>query len=257
MIETGVIDPETLLKAETAVANAKSARDAKLGPIRHAEILQQQILQAHTRREKLAAKLADLQRQALEIQQEDAKELAREQQLIAQEVTVTASIPQPVDAPLAHGLPIAFRDHLRAIQTLEEQLETIAHNAPCEPLRLTIAGLKRLFTDSTNIEVDDDSGEQEVRIDDDDFKRFAEAAQSLDGLEGSPDRFNALQECFKEAVTNATRRSLESATSPDDKSSTRNMQGTGGWRRGTGGWHQGRGKGSSDSPPQRRTRSRS
>ena len=130
-----------------------------------------------------------------------------------------AETPLRADAPLPHGRAIAFRDHLRAIKTLEEQIESIAHDSPCEPLRLTLAGLKRMYTDDADVDIDNDQfrdcSQSEVRIDEDDFKRFADAAQSLDGASDSPDRFNALQACFREAVTNATRRSL--AANSDDK----------------------------------------
>ena len=47
---------------------------------------------------------------------------------------------------------------------------------------------------------------QDVQVDDADFQRFAEAASSIDGINGEPDRFNALQSVFSEAVKNAKRR---------------------------------------------------
>ena len=121
---------------------------------------------------------------------------AEVEELQAQKDKVSALIPQPVNAPLAHGLSVSFRDTLHR---LGEQIDAISDATPCDLIRHSLSTLLRLSSEDVDVGRDDDfrdCSQYDVRVDDEDFKRFTEAAQSLDGGSDGPDKFIALQDCF-------------------------------------------------------------
>ena len=202
MRENGVTDPESIAKAKLSLETARWARDAKLGPEAHADIIQTQIDSKQSGASKREERIAEFAKQTLEEQRLLAEDRADIEALAAKKVRAAAAPPLP-NAPLAHGMPTTFRDGLR---TLQLQIDDIATDVPCDQIRRTLLGLLKLAPDSEDLDFRECTQEQDVHVGDDDFKRFAEAANSIDGIGGEPDKFNSLQSLFSDAVKNAKRR---------------------------------------------------
>jgi hypothetical protein len=207
MRKNGVTDPETIRKTELSLSTAKWNRDAKAGPEAHADIIQVRIDAALSGASKREERIADLAKQTLEEQRLLTEDRAELESLAAQKVQAAAAPPLS-NAPLAHGMPTTFRDGLRILQ---EQIDGIASDTPCDQIRRTLFGLFKLAPDGGAASAEDNdfsecTQDQDVQVEDDDFKRFAEAANSIDGIGGEPDKFNSLQSLFSEAVKNAKRR---------------------------------------------------
>ena len=169
--------------------------------------IQERVDQAETKTASLVEKLAALQEQTLATQAELAATHALRDDLVAQKAKAASATP-PHKAPLAHGCPVAFRE-LR--EQLEGQLDALSVDNPCEQIRHTVSALFNLLSDKFPDDADSefrDCSLTEVSVTDDDFKRFAEAANALDGIGDQPDKFNALQSVFRDAVKSTTERNL-------------------------------------------------
>jgi hypothetical protein len=218
LVDNGVTDPDTLRKSKEAVAAAKWERDSKLGPCGHAALVHKQVEHTEKGLANLADKVAALQRQTLDAQAQITSMQAERDNLVALEAKAAAA--PPLDAPLAHGSPVAFRE-LR--QQLEGELDTFATDNPCEKLRHTLSTLLNMVADKFSDDADNEFRDctlDEVTVDDDDFKRFAEAANALDGVGDQPDKFNALQRVFSDTVKGTTERKLRERYQQESQWST-------------------------------------
>jgi len=219
LIVNGVTDPDTLRKSKESVASARWARDSQLGPEAHAAKIQQRIDLTDAMIAKDNDKLALLQQQTLDSQAHITALQAERADLVDLKTKAESATPLH-KAPLAHGCPVAFRE-LR--ERLEGELDTLSIDNPCDQLRHSVTALLNMFTDKFPDDADSefrDCSHTEVTVADDDFKRFAEAANALDGIGDQPDKFNALQSVFRDAVKSTTERNLRAQFQDESQWST-------------------------------------